>query len=370
MGAGVHGRTFGVAIVLAIAVAMPADAQDDAVPDGSAMDAIEAKVPRQPWYPDGYYDVRIAAEAQAAETLRDKQVLVASCPEGGALCYDPFDPLAQRINPDESDPAVRRYGNIALDISRLRQELALTGYPPDVYSNPLTSYERKRIEAAVRGGATVASPDDEAARDLIAAIETNRKRTAPALPRVMAYSEAAAMAQAIVLKSSGPSAGIYPAGKKLRRAEKLTLRAGDQVELLESGTSRTLRGPGVFGVGGTDGGMAALATASPRRNRTGAIRSGGGSTSGAVFQTTPPSGEVLLVSAFAFKLCVRKRSDPWDRFACKWNEVETGVAKPLSGRFVYQVRWPDGTVRKGTREIAPKYDTGEAVTVTFKKVGS
>ena len=87
---------------------------------------------------------------------------------------------------------------------------------------------------------------------------------------------------------------------------------------------------------------------------------------GVTFVTQPPEGEVLMISAFAFKVCVLRKPDPWDRFACRWNEIETGAAKPMSGRFVYQVKWPDGTVRKGTREIAP----GGSSTVTFRKAGS
>ena len=54
----------------------------------------------------------------------------------------------------------------------------------------------------------------------------------------------------------------------------------------------------------------------------------------------------------------------------KQDEWETGVArtKPY-GRFVYQVKWPDGVVRKGTREIVPDIEE-QAVTVTFRKTGS
>lgn len=359
-----------VAMILAMTMtmAMPASAQEDAVPDGSRMAALEAEVPPQTWYPDGYYDVRIAAEAQSAEAPRNKTLFVGACPEGGGLCYDPFDPLPQRINPGEGDPAVRRYGDIALNISRLRQELALTGYPLAVYSGPLADYERKLVETAASTDPTADTSRTEAARTLAATLETLRKRKTPNLPRIIGYDESTALVRAIVTRSAGPSAALYPAGKKLFGNVRLTLKTGDQVELLDARGSRTLRGPGVFAAGDTDvsaASVAAIARPSVPRARGGAVR-GGGKPSGIVIQTSPLSGEVLLVSAFAFKICQRKTGDPWDRFACKWNEIETGVARPLSGRFVYQVRWPDGTVRKGTREIAPA-DTGA---VTFKKVGS
>jgi hypothetical protein len=363
----IHGHILRAAMLLATMTAVPVSAQEDAVPDGSAMAALEAAVPPQTWYPDGYYDVRIAAEAQVAETPRGTPLFVGACPQGGGLCYDPFDPLPQRINPSESDPAVRRYGDIALHIARLRQELAIAGYPLAVYSVPLADYERKLIETTTSANPTPDAARAEATRTFATALEAQRQQKAATLPRILGYGEGADLVRAIVLRSTGPSAALYPAGKKLFGNVRLTLKAGDQIEWLDAQGTRTLRGPGVFTAGDTNvsaSSVAALARPSAARSRLGAVRSGGAS--GIVIQTNPPSGEVLLVSAFAFRICQRKTGDPWDRFTCKWNEIETGVARPLSGRFVYQVRWPDGTVRKGTREIAPT-DTGA---VTFKKVGS
>ncbi|MBL8649457.1 MAG: hypothetical protein JNL35_03535 [Sphingopyxis sp.] len=94
----------------------------------------------------------------------------------------------------------------------------------------------------------------------------------------------------------------------------------------------------------------------------GAVR--GDPRTGAVFLTNPPSAEIWWVSVFAFRVCQRTNADPWERLGCRWNEIQSGTEKPLSGRFVYQVRWPDGTVRERTREIAPFDDE------LFKKVGS
>jgi len=353
---------------LALAMAAPLHAQDEgAVPAADAMDALAAQVPPQPWYPEGYYDVRIAAEAQVAEAPRGKAAFVGSCPGGEGLCYDPFDPLPQRVNPGESDPAVRRYGNIALDMARLRQELALTGYPAAVYAAPLADYERTLVEVPAGDRAAATEAQIIAGRALATAIEANRQRQAPDLPRVIGYDEAAAMAQTIVTRSTGPSAASYPTGKKLTRDTVVVLKADDRIDLLGAGGTRTLNGPGSFRAGDTTGALGALSSPARPTRAIGAVRGvSGGSPPGIVLQTSPPSGEVLLVSAFAFRICQRKIPDPWDRFACKWNEMETGVAKPLSGRFVYQVKWPDGTVRKGTREITP----AESGQITFKKVGS
>lgn len=60
-----------------------------------------------------------------------------------------------------------------------------------------------------------------------------------------------AAAQSMVVRSTGPSASKYPAGAKLKSADKLTLVAGDKVVLMQAGKTRTLSGPGTFGATGT-----------------------------------------------------------------------------------------------------------------------
>ena len=60
-----------------------------------------------------------------------------------------------------------------------------------------------------------------------------------------------AAAQSMVVRSTGPSASKYPAGAKLKSADKLTLVKGDKVVLMQAGKTRTLSGPGTFGATGT-----------------------------------------------------------------------------------------------------------------------
>ena len=60
-----------------------------------------------------------------------------------------------------------------------------------------------------------------------------------------------AAAQSMVVRSTGPSASKYPAGAKLKSADKLTLVNGDKVVLMQAGKTRTLSGPGTFGATGT-----------------------------------------------------------------------------------------------------------------------
>ena len=60
---------------------------------------------------------------------------------------------------------------------------------------------------------------------------------------LFAASSAAAV---LVVRSSGPSASAYPAGKALGDNQTLKLKANDVVVLLDSRGTRTLRGPGTF----------------------------------------------------------------------------------------------------------------------------
>ena len=88
-----------------------------------------------------------------------------------------------------------------------------------------------------------------------------------------------AIAGTIVIRSSGPSAKIYPAGKSLADGQKVVLKAGDMLVVLDPRGTRTLSGTGSFNVGGS-----ATATAAPstfaalignsgtRQVRTGAVR--------------------------------------------------------------------------------------------------
>jgi hypothetical protein len=284
--------------LLALAGPAAAAAQDPAAADAADMKAIEAKLPKRSWYPDGYYEVRIAAEAEVAEDPDGTE------PEPGEpynlLICDPGEPGF-----DLADPALRDYGAVALDTARLRAALVARHYPEQLFAAPLAAFERERLADA--------RPRDALYADLAAALDTARAASAPDLPPVVAVETCA--------PPPPPPPPPPPAATPPPPSAAPPPRP---------------------------------ATAVPRR------------APGVTFVTQPPAGEVLMISAFAFKVCVLRKPDPWDRFACRWNEIETGAAKPMSGRFVYQVKWPDGTVRKGTREIAP----GGSSTVTFRKVGS
>lgn len=91
---------------------------------------------------------------------------------------------------------------------------------------------------------------------------------------------AAAQAQAVVIRSTGPSAATYPMGRKLPAGSSVTLKAGDQITVIDQAGSRVLSGPGSFRLdsavnrdaGGANTALAALIARGGARTRTGAVR--------------------------------------------------------------------------------------------------
>lgn len=86
-----------------------------------------------------------------------------------------------------------------------------------------------------------------------------------------------AMAGTIVVRASGPSAALYPAGKAITAAS-ITLKPGDTLMLLDAKGTRTITGPGVRLVAGSSTAVAPSAlgalirSSGARQVRTGAVR--------------------------------------------------------------------------------------------------
>jgi hypothetical protein len=104
-----------------------------------------------------------------------------------------------------------------------------------------------------------------------------------ALTGVALLAAVPALANSIVVRSNGPSAGAYPPGKSLPANTQIALRAGDAVVVMDSGGTRVLKGPGKLAVSGSSAasgsGFASLiSNTGARQSRTGATRSsiGGG----------------------------------------------------------------------------------------------
>jgi len=110
-----------------------------------------------------------------------------------------------------------------------------------------------------------------------------------------AFAAASASAAVIIVKSSGPSARSFPAGKALPDTEKLTLKANDLVVLLDSRGTRTLRGPGSFSAASTGparsmSSLAALTGQGRARGRVGAVR---GPASRSIWQANSGKSETM-----------------------------------------------------------------------------
>ena len=325
--------------MLLAALASPVTVAAKAPIDAAGLKAIEAKVPRQSWYPDGYYDIRIAAEGQMADFPRDN--LTMDWGDGEPPSYDVIDCNAEYVSLDDTDPLTARYGGVALEVARLRTEFERMKYPLAVYAAPLLAFEKAKIEEAK------AAPEPMTDEEIEAENAATEAADAAAAEAAASAADAAASAAAdAAMEADASDAAAEPADGGYFENDPYQQLA----KAVEANRQR-------------------LAPQLPKVVADGGC--GAGESSAVIVKTSPPQGEVLLINAFAFKVCTRKKPDPWDRFACKWNEVETGVEKRLSGRYVYQVKWPDGTVRKGTREIVPNYDDEDvAAVVTFKKTGS
>ncbi len=85
----------------------------------------------------------------------------------------------------------------------------------------------------------------------------------------------------VVVSSSGPSAGQYPVGRQIGNSDRITLRDGDTLTVLQNGGTRVFRGAGTYvlaqaGSSSTNRAFSSLtAQRSASRARTGAVRGTG-----------------------------------------------------------------------------------------------
>lgn len=85
----------------------------------------------------------------------------------------------------------------------------------------------------------------------------------------------------VVVSSSGPSASQYPVGRQIGANDRITLRDGDTVTVLENGGTRVFRGAGTHALAQASTASRSRAFASlttqrsASRARTGAVRTGG-----------------------------------------------------------------------------------------------
>jgi hypothetical protein len=169
-----------------------------------------------------------------------------------------------------------------------------------------------------------------------------------------------AMAQNMVVRSTGPSASSYPAGKKMGNDAKITLKAQDKVTILTKSGTRVLKGPGTYSLA-PGGGSASTASGrlssfinnrGSSRARTGAVR---GNTSAAVVTPNNPNLWFLDVTKGG-KFCV---SDP--NGLVVWRPDYTGsatasIVEPANGNVI-EIAWRKGNPLKAwPKDVLPVTD--------------
>ena len=84
-----------------------------------------------------------------------------------------------------------------------------------------------------------------------------------------------AAAEVLILRSVGPSARNFPAGRRVADKTSFNLRPGDTVVVLANGATRTFRGPGTYAATGPVRRGTQVAGGGNVRRQTGAVRDAG-----------------------------------------------------------------------------------------------
>lgn len=154
-----------------------------------------------------------------------------------------------------------------------------------------------------------------------------------------------AAAQAVVVRSTGPSAASYPKGKRLPENTQVVLKAGDVVTVLDKAGTRVLKGAGSFTLDNAvnrDRSAAALLARSlsnPASVRAGAVR-GAGDTSG---ENVLPVSIWLADTGEGGNVCVPRGSDLYLWRAESKARSFTWLTETAGGEMV-RMQWPPKTV--------------------------
>lgn len=154
-----------------------------------------------------------------------------------------------------------------------------------------------------------------------------------------------ALAQAVVVRATGPSAEKYPKGTKLAAGAKVLLVAGDVVTVLDKAGSRVLRGAGTFAMDSRvlrDRGIIpqlSRSLKSPQAIRAGAVRGG---SSGPAAQSPIPSSLWIADIDKGGKVCVPQGSDLYLWRAANGDRRFTWLGEADGGGTV-RLAWPPRT---------------------------
>ena len=158
-----------------------------------------------------------------------------------------------------------------------------------------------------------------------------------AIAVLLATGATAAAADILVVRSTGPSAKLFPPGKALPEKNQITLKANDMLVVLDGRGTRTLKGPGTF-LPGAPQQATRTASATPatpqRRARIGAVR--GGTTQTAARPATLWHVDVTRSS----NICLADKSNVTLWRADATQPVTITVAQQGGGSK--QMEWPAG----------------------------
>ena len=200
-------------------------------------------------------------------------------------------------------------------------------------------------------------------------VNNEAARSGPMIPRFAKAALAtillfgaggAAIAQNMVVRSTGPSASSYPAGKKMADDAKISLKAQDQVTILTKAGTRVLKGPGTYSLAQGSGSASSasgrlssfISNRGSSRARTGAVRA-----AGAAAVETPNNPNLWFLDVTkGGKFCV---ADP-DGLVV-WRPDYTGsatasIVEPAAGN-VTEIAWRKGNPLKAwPKDILPVTD--------------
>lgn len=102
----------------------------------------------------------------------------------------------------------------------------------------------------------------------------------------------------------------------------------------------------------------------PALPKTGVVGGCGEGEVGVRIATRPRNGRVRLIPVFFYKLCQVQKIDPDDPRRCDhWRESAEGALLDLSGDYVYQASWVDGTRHSGRLSLT-NLEYGQTITIS------
>lgn len=88
---------------------------------------------------------------------------------------------------------------------------------------------------------------------------------------------------------------------------------------------------------------------------------GGGETF-AIVRSEPPGARVWVISRFRFELCRAQGRDPLNLQQCtRWIEAIPEQSLAMAGNYMYQARWPNGTITNSALQIRASDDRATTI---------